>query len=175
MLLLLAFSLIAGAGTGLTPCVLPLLPALLALLALPALLAASSTGGRRRPLAIVAGLTTTMTLTVIGVASLIDGLGFGDQFLRTLAVVVLGLFGLSLLVPGLSQALERPLPACRAMGRAARATASGRAWALVPHSGSCAPRAPVRSSARVLLRAQRRQRACVERAERAEIPGRAGQ
>ncbi len=50
-----------------------------------------------------------MTLTVIGVASLIDGLGFGDQFLRTLAVVVLGLFGLSLLVPGLSQALERPL------------------------------------------------------------------
>jgi len=100
MLLLLAFSLVAGAATGLTPCVLPVLPALLA---------ASSTGGRRRPLAIVAGLTTTMTLTVIGVASLIDGLGFGDQFLRNFAVVVLAVFGLSLLIPALGRALERPL------------------------------------------------------------------
>ncbi len=100
MLLLLAFALIAGAGTGLTPCVLPVLPALLA---------ASSTGGRRRPLAIVIGLTGTLTLTVVGVASLIDQLGFGDQFLRDLAIAVMVLFGLSLIVPALKDALERPL------------------------------------------------------------------
>jgi cytochrome c biogenesis protein CcdA/thiol-disulfide isomerase/thioredoxin len=100
MLLLLAFSFVAGAGTGLTPCVLPVLPALLA---------ASSTGGRRRPLAIVAGLTATMTLTVVGAASIIEGIGLGDQFLRNLAIAVLALFGVSLIVPALAHALERPL------------------------------------------------------------------
>ena len=99
MVLLLAFAVVAGAGTGLTPCVLPVLPALLA---------ASSTGGRRRPLAIVVGLTTTMTLTVIGVASLLDGLGFGDQFLRNLAVVLLALFGLSLDARPRTQLMRAP-------------------------------------------------------------------
>jgi len=99
MLLLLGFSVLAGAGTGLTPCVLPVLPALLA---------ASSTGGRRRPLAIVVGLTSSMVLTIVGVASIIDELGLGDQFLRNFAVVVLALFGVSLIVPRISELLERP-------------------------------------------------------------------
>lgn len=107
MLLLLGFALIAGAATGLTPCVLPVLPGLLA---------ASSTGGRRRPLAIVAGLVVTMVLVIVGVASLLDGLGFGNQFLRNFAIVVLALFGLSLLVPPLSRALERPLAAASRFG-----------------------------------------------------------
>ena len=47
MLLLLLFALIAGAGTAITPCVLPVVPALLS---------ASSLGGRRRPIGIVVGL-----------------------------------------------------------------------------------------------------------------------
>ena len=47
MLLLMLFALIAGAGTAITPCVLPVLPALLS---------ASAVGGRRRPLGIVLGL-----------------------------------------------------------------------------------------------------------------------
>ena len=41
------FALIAGAGTAITPCVLPVLPALLS---------ASAVGGRRRPIGIVLGL-----------------------------------------------------------------------------------------------------------------------
>src|SRR5713226_416237 len=107
MLLLLAFAVIAGAVTGLTPCILPVLPGLLA---------ASSTGGRRRPLAIVVGLVATMVLVIVGVASLLDGLGLGDAFLRNFAIVVLALFGLSLLVPPLSRALERPLAAASRFG-----------------------------------------------------------
>jgi len=107
MLLLLAFAVIAGAATGLTPCVLPVLPGLLA---------ASSTGGRRRPLAIVTGLVVTMVLVIIGLASLLDQLGLGDAFLRNFAIVVLALFGLSLLVPALSRALERPLAAASRFG-----------------------------------------------------------
>jgi cytochrome c biogenesis protein CcdA/thiol-disulfide isomerase/thioredoxin len=107
MLLLLAFAVLAGAATGLTPCVLPVLPGLLA---------ASSTGGRRRPLAIVVGLVTTMVLVIVGLASLLAGLGLGDAFLRNFAIVVLALFGLSLLVPPLSRALERPLAAASRFG-----------------------------------------------------------
>ncbi len=90
MIVLLAFAFLAGAATAITPCVLPVLPALLS---------ASATGGRRRPLGIVAGLTLTHTITIVGVASVVDGVGVGDSALRTAAIVVLALFGVALLVP----------------------------------------------------------------------------
>jgi cytochrome c biogenesis protein CcdA/thiol-disulfide isomerase/thioredoxin len=90
MILLLAFALLAGAATAITPCVLPVLPALLS---------ASGTGGRRRPLGIVSGLTLTHTITIVGIASLVDGVGVGDGTLRTIAIGVLALFGVTLLVP----------------------------------------------------------------------------
>ena len=66
MILLLAFAFLAGAATAITPCVLPVLPALLS---------ASGTGGRRRPLGIVTGLTLTHTITIVGIASVVDGVG----------------------------------------------------------------------------------------------------
>ncbi len=90
MILLLAFALLAGAATAITPCVLPVLPALLS---------ASGTGGRRRPFGIVCGLTLTHTITIVGIATLVDGVGVGDGTLRTIAIAVLALFGVTLLVP----------------------------------------------------------------------------
>jgi cytochrome c biogenesis protein CcdA/thiol-disulfide isomerase/thioredoxin len=90
MILLLAFAFLAGAATAITPCVLPVLPALLS---------ASGTGGRRRPIGIVAGLTLTHTITIVGIASVVDGVGVGDSALRTVAIVVLALFGVTLLQP----------------------------------------------------------------------------
>ncbi|MEA2242550.1 MAG: hypothetical protein QOD24_2106 [Solirubrobacteraceae bacterium] len=90
MIVLLLFALLAGAATAVTPCVLPVLPALLS---------ASGTGGRRRPLGIVAGLTLTHTITIVGIASVVDGVGLADGTLRTVAIVVLALFGVTLLVP----------------------------------------------------------------------------
>jgi len=81
-----------------------------------------------------------MTLTVIGVASLIDRLGFGDQFLRNFAIVVLALFGLSLLVPAISRAIERPLAALSRFGP--RSSGSG-VWSGLGVGGAlgvvCAP------------------------------------
>jgi hypothetical protein len=68
-----------------------------------------------------------MTLTVIGVASLIDGLGFGDQLLRNFAIVVLALFGVSMLVPAIGRALERPL---------ARLSRYGGRWNITPESAT---------------------------------------
>jgi cytochrome c biogenesis protein CcdA/thiol-disulfide isomerase/thioredoxin len=95
--LLLLFALIAGAGTALSPCVLPILPALLS---------AGATGGRRRPFGIVLGLAITFTITIVGLAEVVDGVGLGDGSLRSLAVVVLLGFGVLLLVPRLADRAE---------------------------------------------------------------------
>src|SRR5437870_545457 len=87
MALLMLFAFVAGAGTAITPCVLPVLPALLS---------AAGTGGRRRPLGIVLGLTAAFTLTIAVLASVVDGVGLADGAVRTFAVLVLLGFGLSL-------------------------------------------------------------------------------
>jgi cytochrome c biogenesis protein CcdA/peroxiredoxin len=100
MALLVLFALIAGAGTAVTPCVLPVLPALLS---------AGSTGGRRRPLGIVVGLATTFTIAIVGLASVINGVGVAHGGARKLAVGVLVLFGIALLVPRLAERIEAPL------------------------------------------------------------------
>ena len=80
MLLLMLFALIAGAGTAITPCVLPVVPALLA---------SSATGGRRRPVGIVIGLAITFTIAIVLLAQLVKGVGLASGAARTLAIVVL--------------------------------------------------------------------------------------
>ncbi|MEA2420391.1 MAG: hypothetical protein QOE60_2597 [Thermoleophilaceae bacterium] len=100
MVLLVLFAIVAGAGTALTPCVLPVLPALLA---------ATGSGGRRRPLGVILGLVATFTIAIVALASVIDGVGLPDGTVRTLAVVVLLVFGVSLLVPALAARIEAPL------------------------------------------------------------------
>jgi cytochrome c biogenesis protein CcdA/thiol-disulfide isomerase/thioredoxin len=100
MLLLILFALIAGAGTAITPCVLPVLPALLS---------ASAVGGRRRPFGIVLGLAITFTIAIVALAQITKGIGLASGATRTLAVIVLIAFGLVLLIPGLSARLEAPL------------------------------------------------------------------
>jgi cytochrome c biogenesis protein CcdA/thiol-disulfide isomerase/thioredoxin len=100
MALLVLFAFVAGAGTAVTPCVLPVLPALLA---------SAGTGGRRRPLGVIVGLASTFTIAIVALASVIDGVGLPDGTVRTIAVVVLLAFGLSLLVPSLAARIEAPL------------------------------------------------------------------
>jgi cytochrome c biogenesis protein CcdA/thiol-disulfide isomerase/thioredoxin len=99
MALLILFALLAGAGTALSPCVLPVLPALLS---------AGAIGGRRRPVGIALGLAATFTITIVGLASVIDGVGLGPGVTRTLAVVVLIGFGVVVAVPSLAARLEAP-------------------------------------------------------------------
>src|SRR5271168_1452880 len=100
MLILLAFAFLAGAGTALSPCVLPVLPALLS---------AGSAGGRRRPLGVVVGLSITFTVTIVGLANVVDGVGLGNDPLRDVSIAVLIVFGLALLVPDAAARLEAPL------------------------------------------------------------------
>jgi cytochrome c biogenesis protein CcdA/thiol-disulfide isomerase/thioredoxin len=100
MLILMLFALIAGAGTAITPCVLPVLPALLS---------ASAVGGRRRPLGIVLGLAITFTIAIVALAQLVKGVGIAGGAARTLSIVVLLVFGIVLLIPGLSERVQAPL------------------------------------------------------------------
>jgi cytochrome c biogenesis protein CcdA/thiol-disulfide isomerase/thioredoxin len=97
VLLLIAFALLAGAGTALSPCVLPVLPAVLA---------AGTTGGRRRPLGVVVGLTASFTFATVALVYVIDALGLPDDFTRKLAIVVLAAFGITLLLPPVSDRVE---------------------------------------------------------------------
>src|SRR4051794_21004136 len=109
MALLALFAFIAGAATAVSPCVLPVLPIVLS---------AGSTGGRRRPLGIVTGLTLSFTFATVALVYVIDALGLPDDALRTAAIVVLAAFGLSLLVPAASARVEawlqRLAPSARA-------------------------------------------------------------
>jgi cytochrome c biogenesis protein CcdA/thiol-disulfide isomerase/thioredoxin len=107
VLLLALFAGLAGAVTAVTPCVLPVLPALLS---------ASGTGGRRRPVGVAAGLTVTFFATIVGLATVVDGVGQGDGTARSLAIAVLAGFGVVLLVPRLSHALEARLAGLSRLG-----------------------------------------------------------
>jgi cytochrome c biogenesis protein CcdA/thiol-disulfide isomerase/thioredoxin len=96
--LLVLFAFVAGAGTALSPCVLPVLPALLS---------AGATGGRRRPVGIVLGLALTFTVTIVALAKVVDGIGLGASLVRDLAIAALALFGVMVAVPRLQAPLYR--------------------------------------------------------------------
>jgi cytochrome c biogenesis protein CcdA/thiol-disulfide isomerase/thioredoxin len=97
MALLMIFALLAGAGTALSPCVLPVLPAVLA---------AGTTGGRRRPLGVVTGLVASFTFATVALVYVIDALGLPDDFVRWVAIATLAIFGVALLIPDLADRVE---------------------------------------------------------------------
>jgi cytochrome c biogenesis protein CcdA/thiol-disulfide isomerase/thioredoxin len=107
MVLLILFGFVAGAATALSPCVLPVLPIALS---------AGATGGRRRPLGIVAGLAVSFTFATVALVYLISALGLPGDLLRTLAIVVLIAFGVTLMIPGLAARVEATMS--RFAGRA---------------------------------------------------------
>ncbi len=100
MLLLIGFALLAGAATAVSPCVLPVLPVALS---------AGVTGGHRRPLGVATGLALSFTFATVALVYLISALGLPDGLLRTLAIVTLLVFGISLLIPRLADRLEASL------------------------------------------------------------------
>lgn len=97
MALLILFGFIAGAATAVSPCVLPVLPIALS---------AGTTGGRRRPLGVVAGLVVSFTFALIALVYVIDALGLPNDLLRKVAIVVLLGFGIVLMVPPLAARVE---------------------------------------------------------------------
>ena len=107
MALLILFGFVAGAGTALSPCVLPVLPIALS---------AGTTGGRRRPLGIVVGLAVSFTFATVALVYVISALGLPGDLLRKLAIAVLLGFGIMLMVPPLAARVEAAMS--RFAGRA---------------------------------------------------------
>jgi cytochrome c biogenesis protein CcdA/thiol-disulfide isomerase/thioredoxin len=91
---------VAGLITAISPCVLPVLPIVLG-------------GGvgenKRRPYAIIAGLTTCFLLSILFAAWLLDALGLPDDLLRNVSIGLLFLLAATLLFPQVGQVVERPL------------------------------------------------------------------
>jgi cytochrome c biogenesis protein CcdA/thiol-disulfide isomerase/thioredoxin len=106
---LLAVGVVAGLIAGISPCIVPVLPVVLV---------AGATGegtadeiirsGRRRAVGIVAGLVVSFSAVTLGGSWLLGALHLPQDLLRDLGLVVLGVFGLGLLVPRLGEMLERP-------------------------------------------------------------------
>src|SRR4051812_49984104 len=111
MVLLMAFAFLAGIGTALSPCVLPVLPIALS---------AGATGGSRRPLGVVTGLALSFSFATVALVYLIHALGLPNDLLRTIAIAGLIAFGAALVVPAVGERLEAFLT------RAVRAAPSSR-------------------------------------------------
>jgi cytochrome c biogenesis protein CcdA/thiol-disulfide isomerase/thioredoxin len=98
-LLLLGIGFVAGVVTAVSPCVLPVLPILLA---------GGAAGGRRRPIAIVAGLVVSFSVFTLFAAWILGKLGLPKDLLRNVAIALLFVIAASLIVPQIGTLIERP-------------------------------------------------------------------
>ena len=99
-LLLLGIAVGAGVITAISPCVFPVLPILFA---------GGGTGGRRRPVAIIAGLIASFATFTLFATWILNRLGLPQDLLRNLGIALLFLLAATLVFPQLGMLLERPL------------------------------------------------------------------
>jgi len=87
------FALLAGIVTVASPCILPILPVILGV----------SIGhtSKTRPLYIVSGFVITFSVIALGISYAARHLGLSPGLVRTIGIVILGIFGLLLLWPSL--------------------------------------------------------------------------
>ena len=110
MITLALIGLLGGLITGISPCILPVLPVIF--LSGGAQSARGTTdapqAGRWRPYLVIAGLVVSFSLFTL-VGSLILGLlGLPQDVLRWAGIVVLVLIGVGLIVPRFESLLEKP-------------------------------------------------------------------
>lgn len=98
MFLLIVFAFLGGIVTILSPCILPVLPIVLS---------GTLTGGKKRPLGVVTGFILSFTFFTLFLTTLVKATGVSADVLRTISVIVIGLFGVSLLLPKFQVALEK--------------------------------------------------------------------
>ena len=98
MTILIAFAFLAGVVTVLSPCILPILPIVLS---------GTVTGGKRRPWGIVTGFILSFTFFTLFLSAIVRATGVSPDVMRTLSVLIIGLFGVSLLIPRAQVWLEQ--------------------------------------------------------------------
>lgn len=97
MLTLGLIGLIGGLVTGISPCILPVLPVIF--------FSGSSTA---RPYLVITGLVVSFSLVTLFGSLLLSVLGLPQDVLRWAGIVVLALIGAGLVVPRFEQLLEKP-------------------------------------------------------------------
>jgi len=93
MLILIAFSFLAGIFTALSPCILPVLPAIMA---------AGVSEGKLRPLGTILGLVCSFSFFTLALSWIVQITGFSPYILRYFAIALIFLFGLIMIFPRLS-------------------------------------------------------------------------
>lgn len=93
MAFLYFFTFLAGIVTVLSPCVLPVLPAILS---------AGIGKGRYRSLGVIIGLMVSFAFFTLALTFFVHLLGISANGLRNIAIVIIGLFGIVMLFPYLS-------------------------------------------------------------------------
>jgi cytochrome c biogenesis protein CcdA/thiol-disulfide isomerase/thioredoxin len=97
---LLFVAFLGGLITGISPCIVPVIPVVVA--------GGSAAGNRRRPFLIIAGLVLSFSLTVLFAQTVLNFLHLPLDFLFWLGVAMLGAIALGLMIPKLGELLERP-------------------------------------------------------------------
>lgn len=98
MLLLTLFAFLAGIVTIFSPCILPILPVVLS---------GSVTGGKRKPLGIIAGFVVSFTFFTLFLATIVKLVGIRADSLRLVSVIVIFLFGASLVSSKMQALIEQ--------------------------------------------------------------------
>ncbi len=97
MFLILGFAFLAGVVTVLSPCILPLMPIILS----------SANGvGKQKPIGVVIGFVSSFTFFTLFLSTIVRVSGVPADSLRLVSIVVLFLFGLSMLVPVFQKKIE---------------------------------------------------------------------
>ena len=90
MLLLLIFAFLAGIVTILSPCILPILPIVLT---------GTIAGDKKYPFGVILGFILSFTFFTLFLSTLVKLTGIPADSLRFISVVIVFLFGLSLIIP----------------------------------------------------------------------------
>lgn len=98
MILLIGFAFLAGIITVLSPCILPVLPIILS---------STSGEGKKRPLGVIIGFIASFTFFTLFLSSLVKLTGISADSLRLLSVIVLIVFGLTMITPQAQKLFEQ--------------------------------------------------------------------
>jgi cytochrome c biogenesis protein CcdA/thiol-disulfide isomerase/thioredoxin len=97
---LLAVAFLGGLITGLSPCIVPVLPVVVA--------GGSAGTSKARPYLIIGGLVVSFSLTELTGSTVLSALGLPQNFLFWLGIGLLGLLALGLMVSVVGEWIERP-------------------------------------------------------------------
>jgi cytochrome c biogenesis protein CcdA/thiol-disulfide isomerase/thioredoxin len=98
MILLIAFAFLAGIITILSPCILPILPIVLS---------GSVGDGHKKPQGIVLGFIMSFTFFTLFLSAIVRATGLSADALRSVSIVIILVFGISLLLPQFQVLMEK--------------------------------------------------------------------